>query len=439
MVCGCEKMKTPRLRKIAVIGAGIAGLTCAYELQKAGFAVTVYEKENFVGGRMSTRTKKDMPFDIGANHLANVYTEMKKYCTALDVSWQKMFFLQYGIARGGNILPLTAGVSWVSKLRLSLQFLKCGKGIDFFDLSTAGAYEHDNAYDFMKRKTGREIADYYVDPFASTYQFHRAREISVSALLGVMQSIKYHKKDWDLHNTKGGMSALPNALAKQLHVRTTTPVTHIHAKKERVEIVTKGKTESFEKAVLATTAGITKKIYKNPTTEQQKALDETTYSSTISIAFRVPSKKIHYYSVIWAPYIESNAISGFSNEKMKGEYLIHKDKSMISIWLHEDFAKKILDKPDKDIFFLVRKEFLKICSWFNEDEMEGYDLQRWSEAMPKFSQGHITHVTQFLKKGQGENNIYFCGDYLNSPWTEGALRCGQRVAQQIIASYKPAQ
>ncbi|MBI5001869.1 FAD-dependent oxidoreductase [Candidatus Woesearchaeota archaeon] len=432
-------MKTPRLRKIAVIGAGIAGLTCAYELQKAGFAVTVYEKENIVGGRMSTRTKKDMPFDIGANHLANVYTEMRKYCNELGVLWQKMSFLQYGIARDGNILPLTAGVSWVSKVLLSLQFLRCGKGIDFFDLSTARAYDHENAYDFMKRKTGKEIADYYVDPFASTYQFHRAKEISVSALLGVMQSIKYHKKDWDLHNTKGGMSALPNALAKQLHVRTATPVTHIHARKKSVELVTNGKTASFEKAVLATTAGITKKIYKNPTREQQKVLDGTPYSSTISVAFRVPSKKMRQFSVVWVPYKESSAISGFTNEKMKGEELIHKDKSMLSVWLHEDFAKKILDKPDKEIFSLVRKEFLKICSWLDEDDLEGYDLHRWPEAMPKFSQEHIRSVSEFLKKGQGENNIYFCGDYLNSPWTEGALRCGQRVAQQIIASYKPTQ
>ena len=39
-------------KRIAVIGAGIAGLTCAYELQKAGFDVVVLEKNSYVGGRM---------------------------------------------------------------------------------------------------------------------------------------------------------------------------------------------------------------------------------------------------------------------------------------------------------------------------------------------------------------------------------------------------
>ena len=38
--------------KVAVIGAGPAGLTCAAELKKAGYEVTVFEKENCAGGLM---------------------------------------------------------------------------------------------------------------------------------------------------------------------------------------------------------------------------------------------------------------------------------------------------------------------------------------------------------------------------------------------------
>jgi monoamine oxidase len=42
---------TPR---IAVIGAGLAGLTCAYRLKQAGYAATVYEATDRVGGRCWT-------------------------------------------------------------------------------------------------------------------------------------------------------------------------------------------------------------------------------------------------------------------------------------------------------------------------------------------------------------------------------------------------
>ena len=35
-----------------IVGAGIAGLSAAWELRKAGFQVSIFEKENFTGGRM---------------------------------------------------------------------------------------------------------------------------------------------------------------------------------------------------------------------------------------------------------------------------------------------------------------------------------------------------------------------------------------------------
>ncbi len=38
------------MKKILVIGAGVAGLSAAVRLQKLGYAVTLYEKESQPGG-----------------------------------------------------------------------------------------------------------------------------------------------------------------------------------------------------------------------------------------------------------------------------------------------------------------------------------------------------------------------------------------------------
>jgi len=40
------------MRKVVVVGAGFAGLACAYELVKAGYDVTVLEARPRVGGRV---------------------------------------------------------------------------------------------------------------------------------------------------------------------------------------------------------------------------------------------------------------------------------------------------------------------------------------------------------------------------------------------------
>jgi renalase len=56
---------TPHL---AVIGAGLAGLSCAAALQQAGLKVTVCEKSRGVAGRMSTRRGEDWQCDHGAQY-----------------------------------------------------------------------------------------------------------------------------------------------------------------------------------------------------------------------------------------------------------------------------------------------------------------------------------------------------------------------------------
>lgn len=58
----------PHSRPIAVIGAGIAGLVCARTLVQAGHAVTVFERNDHVGGRMATRESPFGGFDHGAQY-----------------------------------------------------------------------------------------------------------------------------------------------------------------------------------------------------------------------------------------------------------------------------------------------------------------------------------------------------------------------------------
>ena len=55
-------------RQIAIVGAGMAAITCARTLVQAGHRVMVFEKSHTVGGRMATRNSAFGTFDTGAQY-----------------------------------------------------------------------------------------------------------------------------------------------------------------------------------------------------------------------------------------------------------------------------------------------------------------------------------------------------------------------------------
>ncbi len=55
-------MKTKR---VAIIGAGITGLTTAFYLKKAGIPFTIFEKSNKVGGVMQSKSDGTFLYETG--------------------------------------------------------------------------------------------------------------------------------------------------------------------------------------------------------------------------------------------------------------------------------------------------------------------------------------------------------------------------------------
>jgi renalase len=58
------------LADVAVVGAGLAGLVCAQQLQRAGLRVVVVEKSRGLGGRLATRRLQGTCADHGVRYLA---------------------------------------------------------------------------------------------------------------------------------------------------------------------------------------------------------------------------------------------------------------------------------------------------------------------------------------------------------------------------------
>jgi renalase len=75
---------------VVIVGAGIAGVSCARELTAAGLPVTLRDRSYVPGGRMSSRTIAGRRVDLGASYLTSRTPEFQ----AVVDSW-----LERGLAR----------------------------------------------------------------------------------------------------------------------------------------------------------------------------------------------------------------------------------------------------------------------------------------------------------------------------------------------------
>lgn len=113
-------------KRVVIVGAGIAGLTSAYELGKAGYQCTILEATNHIGGRNRTARRGDklievdsvqtcefdddpnLYFNCGPARLSYHHTEIMKYCRQFEVQLEpyvndnRNAFLHSSTAYGGK-------------------------------------------------------------------------------------------------------------------------------------------------------------------------------------------------------------------------------------------------------------------------------------------------------------------------------------------------
>ncbi len=63
-----QALPEAKVKQVAIVGAGLAGVVCARTLAQAGHHVTLFERDPVVGGRMATRNTPFGAFDHGAQY-----------------------------------------------------------------------------------------------------------------------------------------------------------------------------------------------------------------------------------------------------------------------------------------------------------------------------------------------------------------------------------
>ena len=229
-------------RTAVVIGAGIAGLSAAWELRKAGFAVRIFEKWEFVGGRMRDAWMGPIWGPPHALGISEANREMFALGAELGIGDQLAgdagsdeFMVDNGVGTYQSSLSFRIdhirtipGMSEETRGRLARlrpDLERWGRETDFC-LMTSGAAEDDESighyYERMLGKeAAREVIDYWVDVVLNAWGWP-AYQTSKMAIMPW-----FAEQEARVVVPRGGIGVLTQKLGESMPVETNTTVRYV--------------------------------------------------------------------------------------------------------------------------------------------------------------------------------------------------------------------
>ena len=106
--------------KIVIIGGGAAGLSAAYALKKRGYAPTLFEAGDHVGGRFAGDSVEGFHMDTGADFFCSSYDIALRLCKelGLPMTRSEMILGWYRKGRWSSTIPISSVGSFVKDIPL---------------------------------------------------------------------------------------------------------------------------------------------------------------------------------------------------------------------------------------------------------------------------------------------------------------------------------
>jgi oxygen-dependent protoporphyrinogen oxidase len=430
---------------VVVVGAGIAGLTAAFRLSKAGVDVTVLEASDHVGGRMSTDRREGYLIDRGAQFLSDGYGVVYGLIDELGLAQRLSRASGWtGTVRSGTVRRISARYPWtvatsgllgwrdaLRMARASRSLVRRTRDLSLSDYSQWHALDDADAAEWVAEVFGEGALEYVFEPMLEGFYFQAPERMS-RAWPAVVWNFGARRRV--ATTLSGGVGSLPEALAQEVDVRLATPAEEIDATGPGVRVRTAAGWLEAAYVVLATTAPTARRLHTADHDAERRLL-QTGYSSTINISFAtrqaVSTANVarDIYGLL-IPRRERQVIASIAIESRKcGEYV--RRGELMNVMLSGSAGCRLLPASDDAVLSEVLPELQR---YFPEIEhgIEFAHVSRWPEAEPCSPVGRSRDLRQYRQRWHPGLKVVLAGDYMSIPCTEGAAESGQWAARALI-------
>jgi len=398
-----------------ILGAGLTGLTTAFNLKDNNKSFIVLEQNDTVGGVIKTHNKKGFTYESGPNSgmVGNVEVVklFEKLEDKIEIEKANPAVKKRYILKNKNWEALPSG--FISAITTPLFSLKDKFRILGEPFRKKGSNPNETLAGLVERRMGKSFLNYAIDPFilgvyagdpnklVPKYALPKLYDLEHdygSFIGGTFKKSKEKKSDLekkvtkDIFMIKGGLSVLVDALysysGKESYTLNTKiiSVKKIDAGFETIYFA-EGKEQTIISEKLITTFGgdSLKSVLSGLNSSNLQNINNVEYAPVVQVALgfdKWEGMDLDAFGGL-IPFVENRKILGAIFISALNSSRAPKEGGLFSVFLGGVRNPELIKKSDDEIYEIVKSEFIDLMKLdnFNPDLFE---IFRYQKAIPQY-------------------------------------------------------
>lgn len=447
--------------KIAVLGAGLAGLSAGYKLSQQNIPLLILEKESQIGGLAKTIQFGDFKFDLGPHRFFSDDKEIEKFVRDLldkeililkrstKIFFQKKYF-DYPLRFPNLIFNLPFLISF----KISSSFLIAKFKNIFLNLA------ENNFEEWVINRFGKKLYQIYFKPYteklwgipcgqiSSDWANQRIKGVSIREILKEMflnPKDKIRTFQDSFFYSQNGIGLISQKLSSQIlrdnKIITNAKITQINHQLNRIisiDYILDNQLFNIEADYYISSIPITDLILLlNPKTPSKiiEINNKLKYRGLVIVALIINRRRITKDTWLYFPERDIS-FCRITEPKNWSYYLAPDNKTLLLLEYFCSENDKIWQMEDKAIVDLAMKDLTQKLNYLKTKDIIGAKIIKINKAYPVYNLNYNLYLNKIRNYLNNFQNLYLIGRLGNFQYNnmDNAIKDGFEIASKIIKS-----
>ena len=450
-------MQKPETR-IAIVGAGITGLTVAQQLKREGADVEIFEKNGFAGGSVKSVQNNGWLLEYGPNTLLLKDQGVSSLISNIGLEEEKIKANEEAskryIVKNRELIHLPVSLlNAVTNPLFSFQAKLRVLGEPFVSKSND---QDQTVAEFVRKRLGLEMLDYALNPFIAGIYANRPEKLSLrhafpamhtmeqeygslilGAVLGAGKRRKAGRIPRELISFRKGLQELCNELAEQVNkIHYNHRVQQVTGSKNRWILETKrGEYGPFEKVVINIPVYLWKDDLIPDSKDELEILRGIDYPplSVFHLGFKTEQVRhpLDGFGFLVPEKEDMNILGAlfsstlFPNRAPSGH-------DLLTVFVGGGRQPELAKKESSELLNLVMGDLRTLIGVEGAPVMKEHVF--WPHSIPGYHVGYDDILDALNRLEQKNPGLYFAGNFRNGISVPDCIKNGIELAGQLLRS-----